>query len=285
MYLLVQCKFPFHGPDMLSMFRRTIRCQVKFDSPNNDTLSDSCKSCVLSLLHKTAEERPDSHTALMHMWFQSDFDLDDTESRHSTRYTSSACSRQETGNTAWTESTEATGRTSRTQSARDTFEDSDSNVLEELPGESWTSKAGKSRAPNKPSGVAPKKCFGRRGVKPMNKRSASRDSDASATPSGLLTRDSLNTQDTSETEQSVRLSRRSTRTSQGRTEELCQQYFASTEVRKTEETLPAVPGDPKSVASVEDVMTEWPLVPPSPRTSSKSFARRFLSGSHCNRSA
>lgn len=70
LYLLVTSKLPFWGSDVMSMCRRTIRCNVKFDTAKGrEALTDNCKACVLALLHKSASARLAATAALDHTWF------------------------------------------------------------------------------------------------------------------------------------------------------------------------------------------------------------------------
>jgi serine/threonine protein kinase len=96
MYLLVTGRLPFHGPDVMSMFRRTLRCNVKFDvSRAGSSLDEHCKSCILSLLCKKADARPAAAIALSHTWFQEKVVEDEEDAMHmstqSTRASGISC--------------------------------------------------------------------------------------------------------------------------------------------------------------------------------------------------
>mmetsp|Transcript_18021 Transcript_18021/g.42113 ORF Transcript_18021/g.42113 Transcript_18021/m.42113 type:complete len:804 (+) Transcript_18021:192-2603(+) len=63
-YFILSRRMPFAGPDVSSILRRTVRCQVSFDHQRFTRISEHMLVYVQMLLHKHVEERPSSEKAL-----------------------------------------------------------------------------------------------------------------------------------------------------------------------------------------------------------------------------
>lgn len=68
LYFMVSSSLPFMGKDVCSMWRRTVRCRVKFDAEAFLSVSKPLKRFILSLLQKDAADRPKACRALRSLW-------------------------------------------------------------------------------------------------------------------------------------------------------------------------------------------------------------------------
>jgi serine/threonine protein kinase len=68
LYFTLSGTLPFSGPDISSVLRRTLRCQVKFDSSRLSSISTQMKTTITLLLQKDACQRVSAQAALQHAW-------------------------------------------------------------------------------------------------------------------------------------------------------------------------------------------------------------------------
>jgi serine/threonine protein kinase len=69
-YFMLCRRTPFHGSDLATILRRTVRCKLSFEGSNEKVLSVHCKRFIRWLLSKNPEDRPHAGQVLESNSFQ-----------------------------------------------------------------------------------------------------------------------------------------------------------------------------------------------------------------------